>query len=446
MVGHNVQPDGEGVPSFVFTRYAYGRADITGGGGGAVGKGKRARAVGVGVDAETKRAAAAAAWLAADDIDDDTRAAVAAVRAEIAGGIVEDQAVERSILALCGGQAWAFGRGFPSLNSGGMASRAARYVWCKRGVEPSSESIVEAAAAAAGAVWEHWTGLEALLGVPSFSYQVGGLAAVGWRAAFRSLTASARAVNGRHAEAVACVPLDGAAAAVDRESVARWARVGDDGERPGRADAARRFARRCAVDWLAGVLGAARGGRGGQAARAQVTLLAWIVCGADWARAAAAARFASPLAAVESFRAGKVWHRLEAAAVGRQTERERALVRALRVAGLAAGAAVKVQRERASGAGARGVAGYVPTAKRRAVGWRRSNASGERHAGAAVETGERRAVIASPLAAQWAAAADRRAAAMAAARALRRAVDGERAAKSARWRTVSKGLRAGGSR
>src|ERR1035437_7930058 len=135
---------------------------------------------------------------------DDTpaeRATVAAMEADLADlrdwrsaivqAVLFDNEDGHRVLTLAGGTCYGANGRAVNLQSGGMAARAARYMWGKRGHIPSDTSLQEAAAAAAAAIWFHWCGLQAVdcaVWSPSTMRHLG---AMGWRAAFKSFRGDA---------------------------------------------------------------------------------------------------------------------------------------------------------------------------------------------------------------------------------------------------------------
>jgi hypothetical protein len=182
--------------------------------------------------------------------------------------------------------------------------------------------------------------------------------------------------------------------------------------------------------------------------------LARLVHGRDIATAARGAGFANGKQAIESFRSGKVWHRLGLAIGARSTARD-ARLHAVRVRAVKlAIAAIQAQRQAASGAGritigapvarrvllTSGAAAVVPDNRFR---------NGRR----VVRPAARRSILARGVAGQgagltqaaraWASATEQRAAAVATARAARRALQAARAQRLADFQAGTRGLRAG---
>ena len=336
--------------------------DITGASGK---RAQRARAIGAGEDPESARAQQYAEWrdcLERVQAIDARRAAMLdpdgpaeraellameqeladlrAARAAIVAQVMAEQEEGKRILALAGGAGWGDGKRVVTLQSGGMAARAARCIKARRGHTPSETSLQEAAAAAARAIWFEWTVLQSLWPVEWNEDSIHHLAACGWRAAFHSYRMDqAQGRKGDRAdESGAMVPLTEASLAVERASLTAWARDGqgrifDQGEVPG---AKERRARRGVLRWIGSVLDIRAKGRAGAAERARFSVLARLIHGRDIAGAARAAGFANGKQALESFRTGRVWPRLRAACANHRGNRERALIgarlRAVRVA------------------------------------------------------------------------------------------------------------------
>jgi hypothetical protein len=368
-----------------------------------------------------------------------------------------------------------------------MAARAARYVWGGngrvlrngkrfngRGVQPSSTSLEEGAAAAVSAMFEEWQVLTALWPVQWNDDTIHHLARVGWRAAFRSFGHDMRqGMTGRKADHVSSVqlaPLEAASLEVERVSLAAWAadrqgRIFD----PGADDAeAERRERRAVIGWIGSVLDVHAKGRTGEAERARFSVLARLVHGRDIATAARGAGFASGRSALQSFVDGKVWPRLGAAIGARATGREQRLVSARRRAVVAFVRARAEQRAAAAGAGRVDVVGpvalrvIVPMGAAAVVpdGRFRNGRRVIRPAGRRVLPSFHRAGPTGPgqwvqgvglagrgagftLAAEWARATSARGAAVAQAHSARAALARARADRMADWRAGTKGLRAG---
>jgi len=268
-----------------------------------------------------------------------------AYRLDLQQRIVQDERNAILVLTLSGGAGWRAGKPV-SLNAGGCAARAARHLWQRRGKRPSATSIEEGASAAACAIscavrsWhkvtaDHWQSQRFV------KY----LFRIGWRAAFSAIVGDEGAgLTGEKADQVTTsVPLTAAELHLQAESLQQWARGEVATVRPVGHDE-QRAARRRVLGWIASVLKTKQGGRSGQSARAQFMLLLRVIHGATWADAAKRAGFASGRAAVESFRAGKLWSRLNDAALMFPTERERELLVMRREAGHRAGKAIRWQR------------------------------------------------------------------------------------------------------
>lgn len=440
--------------------------DITGRGANQT---KRARAVGVGRDADTQRVEALEAWSGGADVVDvlgsDEIADILANRAAILAEVMRDKEEGRRLLTLAGGAGWGDGKRVVHLTGGGMAARAARYLHRRRGALPSDTSLEEAAAAATAAAWVEWC---CQLAVSPYSRDDAGgvivhwrvlddvilpVCGAAWRAAFRSLTRdSAGGMVGRHAGqgggmdggAAVPVPLEGATLQVERASLAAWA--ADRQGRifsPGKDDAQRaRRDRRRVLAWCGSVLQVnARHITTRRVERSRFSLLARLVHGRDIATAARGAGFASGRAAVESFRAGRVWPRLRAAIAARVGAQDRQLMALrLRAVRRAMDARARQQTARA-GAGAHSV-NYVRSLPGRR--WKTA-AVGTVGSGRIVlhYRAGRLSPVHHPLAATWARATEERGAAVAVARAARAALIASRAARVADFDAGTKGLRAG---
>lgn len=465
-----------------------GDADITG--DGRKGKAKRARAVGVGKDAEVQRADELAQWLAggalaarADDLaecDGATAAAqLAAVEAELSAlvvsrsaimaGIASDSEQGRRILALAGGAGFGNGQRQVVLTGGGMAARAARYVFKARGRMPSDTSLQDAGAAAVASMWFEWQCYSALCGDAWNTTAARHCAAYGWRAAFHSYTRdAAEGMTGRKAgQSTAtggnALELDAAQLDIERKSLEAWARdrqgrVFDAGDDGGAARAKR--ARRGVLVWLASVLDVRAKGRIGAAERARFSVLARLVHGRDIATAARVAGFANGRQALDSFRTGKVWLRLRLAVKSHKGQSERKLMAVRARAMRAAMSAIGEQRAARAGAGrsqggaavARAVilasgaaavsfpAGIGQTAAAVAGLARLTRPAGKRRVAAQGLAG-RGAVH--PLARAWATATARRGQAVALAQAARDALRAVQAARVAAFDSATVGMRGG---
>lgn len=366
--------------------------------------------------------------------------------------------VGERLLNLAGGRGWCGGK--VHLDGGGMTARAARSIidgrrgrggvihWgTGRRESISSTSLREAAQCAAVAMFQavrrwdrvtsaHWARLDG-------GRFVAWLAGIGWRAAFASFTDEARAgFHGRGAAHLAFAmragsvdssgALEDCAALVELQAFRDWQRGGD--KSAPRAFASSRYARRAAVRWIGLVLRVGRGGRGGQSARAAQCLLAWLLCGADWARAARAAGYASGAAAVESFRANQVWPQLRAAALARQSEGESLIASELRGALREYRTACQVRRAAASVR----VMRYTPTG-------RRASSDGVRGALLTAAGAQRARRFARRGVASFNAsrAIESKSAARARAVRLGARLAAARAARAAMWSEVTTGLRAG---
>jgi hypothetical protein len=238
------------------------------------------------------------------------------------------------------------------------------------------------------------------------------------------------------------------------ESLNQWAR-----DRQGRVfdsgaddDATARAQRRAVLKWIASILDCKATGRTGAAERARFSTLARLVHGRDIVTAARGAGFASGRACLESFRAGKVWHRLGAAIGARVTQRDKRLLAARARAVKLAIAAIKLQR--ATARGARSIPQLSPVARRvivssgascvipdgrtrngkrvvRPAAWRVYQASGVCGRGHI-----------HPLAREWSKATEQRAVAVATARAARVELQRARASRLADFEAGTRGLRA----
>ena len=264
------------------------------------------------------------------------------------------------ILTLAGGVGWGLNQGASggricsaASRGGAAASVGARFLRTS-GVRPSQTTLDEAAAAgaAAAAAWlgrvrnlvaRYWVGSYRSRRAVAWCIAwdrgepraVQTLYLVAWRAAFRSVDSDRRGgYAGRHGAAHPGIwstsNLDEAAAELDVASLAAW-----DGGKGSRVEPSKRFARRLAVAWFGRILT-------GKARAQRLTLLAWLVCGAEFGRAARAAGFASYAAAVESMRSGKVWEQL-AASCG-ESQAHKRLVRKARLASGRAAAATAAMR------------------------------------------------------------------------------------------------------
>lgn len=452
------------------------QGDITGAAGSKL---KRARAVGAGQDPDIKRADALAAWVQGQDHDGEQAAVVAAIvagRAQVMADIATGRQIGQQILTLAGGAGWGDGRKFVTMQSGGMAARAARAMVSRSGRKdghqpmPSDTSLQDAAGAAAVAMWFEWQCYSAMVGDIWNDNTIRHLASRGWRAAYNSLVKDqAEGKTGDragrdHDHGGAVVPIEAAQLDIERESLASWARdrqgrifsSGDDG---GAARIQR--ARRQVLRWFADVLDVRAKGRTGAAERARFSVLARLVHGRDIATASKAAGFASGRAAVESFRSGKVWERLRQAVASHKGQAERRLmavrVRAVRAAMLAraeqgaaragSGRSVKFGRvpsmvTMASGAAAMAIPEGVATVAAMVAGLARlTRPAGQRRGGKS--DGVRGTGAIHPMARAWAQATERRGQAVAVAIAARRALQAMRAERIAAFHDASKGLRSG---
>jgi hypothetical protein len=393
-----------------------------------------------------------------------------ASRSDILAGIASDAAQGGRLLDLAGGRG--FGRGrFVVLTGGGMASRAARYIFKARGRVPSDTSLQDAGATAAAAMWFQWQCYSALCGDTWNEHAARHCAAYGWRAAFNSYTRDgAQGMTGREAGRSTATggnatDLDAAQLDIERKSLEAWARdrqgrVFDAGDADGAAQLRR--ARRGVLVWVSSVLDIRAKGRTGAAERARFSVLARLIHGRDIATAARAAGFANGKQAVDSFRAGKVWLRLRLAAKNHKGQRERKLLAARARAVRAAMAAIGEQRAARAGAGclrtanaaavarsvvlASGAAalafpdGIAPAVAAVAGLARLTRPAGQRRVAAQGLAG-RGAVH--PLARQWAAATTRRGQAVALARAARAALRAAQGERAAAFDSATKGLRSG---
>ncbi len=461
--------------------------DITGATGS---KAKRARAVGAGDDPEVKRAALFDAWLAADCLavegaaavelltsagaDERTiraRASVAAdeveavrkARAALVADILSEASEGQRILALAGGRGYGDGRHQGAFNGGGMASRAARYIKGKRGVEPSATSLNEAAAEAARVMWFEWQCYSALCGDVWNDYTIAHLARYGWRAAFNSFTRdAAQGRTGRESgrdtsRGGNALDMEAAALAVERESLNAWARdrqgrIFDAGNTDEAPDVERRQ-RKAILAWFADVLGVRAKGRTGAAERARFSMLARLIHGRDIATAARGAGFASGRAAIESFRSGKVWPRLRAALNRRTGAREQRLLGIRARAVKVAMEAINAQRAASAGAGRADLAVAVARAVVVPSGAAAVVRDGKTRNGRKVVRPAYRRTLAvpglsgrgtvHPLARAWSQATDRRGQAVAVARAARAELVRTRDQRQADFDAGTRKLRAG---
>lgn len=432
----------------------------------------KARAVGVGDDDETRRANAFADWLqatmerteleeqgavAADEIADE----IAAKRGEIASALASEQDTARRILALAGGPGWGDGRTAVKFTGAGMAARAARFIvhgngrtmrngrtMHGRGVQPSQTSLEDAAAAAVAVMVREWCDWQSVFGEDTpFDAARHRLCAVAWRAAFASLTHDAsEGRTGRKAGQTehggTSAPLDTAQLEIEKRSLEHWAqdRMGRMFN-PGEDDGAQaRRARRRVLQWVASVLDVnARHKTVRATERARFSLIARLIHGRDIASAARGAGFATGRAAVESFRSGKVWARLRANVVNHKGAHERGLLALRRRAARRAVAAIREQRQFATGAGGYGVPGYVLRERRQWVNGKGGGIGGH----LATDTREARVTIANPFAGEWLHATDKRGAAVATAHAARRLIVATRRERGEQFDKATRGLRAG---
>jgi hypothetical protein len=389
-------------------------------------------------------------------------------RAAIVASIASDAEQGQRILDLAGGRGFGAGRAV-TMQSGGMAARAARYIHDKRGRVPSDTSLSDAAAAAAAAMWFQWQVYSALVGDDWNVTTARHLAAYGWRAAFKSFTNdAAEGRTGRDtgrtvATGGQSLDLEAAQLDIERKSLEDWARdrqgrlfvPGDDG-----GAAVARRARRDVLRWLATVLDVRGKGRTGGAERARFSVLARLIHGRDIATAARGAGFASGRAALESFRSGKVWARLRACVRSHQGQRERNLLAARLRAVSVAMRAIRAQRAARAGAGyqaralpARRIISLTSGASALAVPAGISDMAPilAGKARMARPAGKRRVLTGGlvgrgavhPLARAWTVATTKRGQAVAVAREARRALQTAQAARVASFDTATAGLRAG---
>ena len=260
-----------------------------------------------------------------------------------AGGAVD---VGRAILNLSGG--YDFGSGKPdamqgqwrTCSSSGMAGRAARFMFFKRGIVPTDESVLDAAGASAlamaqaidsGAV----SGLSGDAGAVSGAVWDGvydQLCLVARNAAFVSLTHDAcQGRTGMQAgsDRVSSytLALDASALAVEKVGLDVWlqtCQINETADRPyvagttAAADAAAADAaavasiprRVAALARIKSVIWSDAIGRKGFADRMRYKFIAALASGMAIADAAKRAKFANARSAVESLRNGKVWERL----------------------------------------------------------------------------------------------------------------------------------------
>lgn len=403
---------------------------------------QRGRGRGLDYEPEAQRALALVDWLEAATerailesegftIADDIIADIVAARAEIAATITAEQDTGKRILALAGGAGWGDGRHVVKFNGSGMAARAARYLYNRRGNRPSQTSLEEAAATGAGAMWYEWQCWQAVFGDDvQFDTARHRLCGVAWRAAYGSMTRDAsEGRTGRKAgqgeqDNGAAMPLEGAALDIARKSLAQWAQ--DRQGRifnPGAMDeqAKQRRARRRVLSWVASVLDVRAKGRTGAAERARFSVIARLVHGRDIASASRGAGFANGRQAIESFRTGKVWSRLKIACANHRGEAERALLALRKRTAKRAAQAIKAQRRVATGAGAFQVLTY----------------------GTAERVIRSRVVIGNPLATEWSQATTARGEAVAQAHVARAIITKARRERANQFDNATKGLRAG---
>jgi len=254
-----------------------------------------------------------------------------------------------------------------SIHSSGMAAKAARYVERSGGRvgSISSTSLDEACADAIGGGWEAWRTWSYVHGdvwtLPAERYVFGEC----WRAAHKSLTRNGgwtgRKAKG-HVSAVKSEPLDADSVKIAAASVAAWS-AANDGNWPEESiwherRAGVRFVWRALVHSLPSCRGTAAA-TARRFARQRAKFVGGLVWGLSVHDSAARAGYASDRAAGEALKTGQVDSRLALAASKhwRKLPYFAGLLRDLRAAGLAAGAAVKANRAAAVlGSGAYGIA------------------------------------------------------------------------------------------
>jgi hypothetical protein len=430
-------------PSIMLFSYTNERAgDITGAGSGKGKAAKRARAVGVGVDEETRRAS--------------EQAERAAQWPWIAEAMASENDTGDRLLALAFGKEWRRGRGL-NLNGGGCAARAARWLWKRRAVRgqgeggamPSSTSIEAAAADAAGAMWQTLSRRRGV--VPAHwerSRFVALLWRVGWRAAKASI--SATGFTGDNSAMPSTVPLDAGELAIEARSLQTWA---DNSGVP--IETTDVTARRAVNSFLWRSLvpmGRARGGAAATARKAAIQRARFLIRlnhGQGVPDASRLAGYESPRAALEAMRKAKVIETLkQAAGAGwRKLPGLASLAERARLAGAAAGRAVKRARAVASLARAGGAMGYASSVRRV---WRNGRGAGGwvngTGGGIVTLTKPRRVRIASPLASGWRQAVEERARAVETAKVATNRLARARQAQAAAFDAALSGWRRGWTR
>ena len=208
------------------------------------------------------------------------------------------------IMRLCGGLGYRAGE--VSLNSSGMAARAARYIWFKRGKIPSDIRILDAASAGVEAVWVAWRS-----GRKNWDARRTELASVAWRAAAVSINHdSAQGRTGQKAGSsdhtgAHSTPLDQAALELAKRDLEAWA----DNRLDSDYDALQIARREAALTRAASVLDLHAVGQKGAAERKRFAFLAAIVNGSDLPAAAKAAGL-TIRSAINSLKDGKVFERM----------------------------------------------------------------------------------------------------------------------------------------
>jgi hypothetical protein len=296
-------------------------------------------------------------WKELSEIESEIKALEAdTTHEQLLAAIAADQEIGRKVMILAGGRAFADGAQV-SLNGAGMAARAARYLAKRRGVEPSSTSLQDGAASAALAIWREWLAYSAVCDVWNEA-AARHLAQVGWRAAYASFRRDAsegrtgRKAGEDKAHGSQSLTIGEALEHLDKQALASWAR-----DRQGRlfvqdgASNELRATRREILNWIASVLNVRASGRTGIAERARFSVIVRLVHGRGIASAARASAFASPRAALESFRAGKVWARLRDSASRYMGAREQALLAMRKRYATEARLAINCQRAAQAGAG-----------------------------------------------------------------------------------------------
>ena len=252
-----------------------------------------------------------------------------------------------------------------TLNSRGMAMNAANFVTEKRSLFGfsgiSATALADSASDAIAAGWQAWLEYSYLCGerwtVQTERYIRGEM----WAAAHKSIT-KLGGFCGREAHTVRTESLTGEEAQTSRESIEAW-RAKHGGSEPTTAPVEdRREACRFVWRALVASLPVAKGAGSASArrfAKQRAVFIIRMIHGESWERAAILSGFASGKGARESLAKGKVTAQLRLAA-GKDWQAIpaiRALAQFARLAGIAAGRAVKAQRALFRLASAGGCAG-----------------------------------------------------------------------------------------